>query len=350
MPAPIPSRSTRNPTLKLNSDALPAHLEQHLLPAYLVSGDDPLLTAEAADAIRARARSAGFTEREIHFMERGTDWNDVRASANNLSLFSNRRIVEIRLPSGKPGTHGGAALVALLEARDPDRVLLVLTPRLERDAQNAEWVRTIESQGAWVQVWPVNADRLVGWLRARSKRIGLSVPDDALEVLADRTEGNLLAANQELQKLRLAVKGDRVSSEEVLASVADSARFDVFQLGEAVLAGDAPRALRVLAGLRSEGVEPTLVLWSVTKAVRDTWGAFASPGGRAQPWARQAAALDSAVRRAPRLPFLRLTVRATRADRMIKGRQSGEPWDEIALLIMDMCGTPALSLPRSVFK
>jgi DNA polymerase III subunit delta len=336
--------------LKLNSDALPAHLEQPPLPAYLVSGDDPLLTAEAADAIRARARAAGFTERETHFMERGADWNDVRASANNLSLFAQRRLVEIRLPSGKPGTAGAATLIALLAARDPDRILLVLTPRLDRDAQNAEWVRAIESQGAWVQVWPVNADRLVGWLRTRARRMGLSVPDDALAVLAERTEGNLLAANQELQKLRLAVKGERVSSEEVLASVADSARFDVFQLGEAVLAGDAARALRVLAGLRSEGVEPTLVLWSVTKAVRDTWAAFTSPGGKPQPWARQAAALDSAVRRAPRLPFLRLTVRAARADRMIKGRQGGEPWDEIALLIMDMCGTPALSLPRTVFK
>jgi DNA polymerase-3 subunit delta len=335
--------------LKLNSDALPAHLEQPPLPAYLVSGDDPLLTAEAADAIRARARAAGFTERETHFMERGADWNDVRASANNLSLFAQRRLVEIRLPSGKPGTAGAATLIALLAARDPDRILLVLTPRLDRDAQNAEWVRAIESQGVWVQVWPVNADRLVGWLRTRARRMGLSVPDDALAVLAERTEGNLLAANQELQKLRLAVKGERVSSEEVLASVADSARFDVFQLGEAVLAGDAARALRVLAGLRSEGVEPTLVLWSVTKAVRDTWAAFTS-GGKPQPWARQAAALDSAVRRAPRLPFLRLTVRAARADRMIKGRQGGEPWDEIALLIMDMCGTPALSLPRTVFK
>lgn len=335
--------------MKINSDALPAHLEQHLLPAYLVSGDEPLLSGEAADAIRVRAREKGFTERETHFMERGADWNDVRASANNLSLFASRRIVEIRLPTGKPGTAGTAALVALLEARDPDRVLLVLTPRLDRDAQNSEWVRAIESHGAWVQVWPVNADRLVGWLRMRAKRVGLSVPDEALEALAERTEGNLLAANQELQKLRLAVRGDRVSTEEVLASVADSARFDVFQLGEAVLAGDAARCMRILAGLRAEGVEPTLVLWSVTKAMRDTWAGFAS-GGKPQPWARQAAALDSAVRRAPRLPFTRLTERASRADRMIKGRASGEPWDEIALLIMDLCGTPILSLPRSVFK
>ena len=145
--------------MKLNSDTLAAHLEQQLLPAYLISGDEPLLTAEAADAMRARARAAGFTERETHFMERGADWNDVRASANNLSLFAERRIVEMRLPSGKPGKDGGAALVALLEARDPDRVLLDRSRRASIGMRRAaDWVRAVEAHGAWVQVWPVDAD------------------------------------------------------------------------------------------------------------------------------------------------------------------------------------------------
>src|SRR6185503_18110275 len=159
-------RSTRNrhplPGLKLTSDTLAAHLEKQLLPAYLISGDEPLLALEAADAVRARARAAGFTERETHFMDRGADWNDVRASASNLSLFAERRIVELRLPSGKPGKDGGAALIALLEARDPDRLLLITAPRLDRDAQGADWVRAVEAHGAWVQIWPVDAPKLVG--------------------------------------------------------------------------------------------------------------------------------------------------------------------------------------------
>jgi DNA polymerase-3 subunit delta len=337
--------------LKLTPDSLLTHLEQTLVCAYLVSGDDPLLTGEAADAIRARAKAAGYTERDVHFMERGADWNDVRASAGTLSLFGSRRLVEIRLPTGKPGTLGNTTLADLVARPDPDTLFLILTPRLDRDAQGADWVRAIEDKGAWVQVWPVDPDRLVGWLRARSRRMKLQMTDDALELLAERTEGNLLAASQELEKLRLLAPAGRADADTVLESVADSARFDVFQLGEAVLAGDASRALRVLAGLRAEGVEPTLALWSLTKAVRDIWGAIASPGGfRPRGWQRQAAALDKGIRRAPRLSFAALAVRAARADRMVKGRLTGNAWDEIALLAADICAIPAVPAPQSMLK
>ncbi len=337
--------------MKLTPDSLLTHLQQSLAPAYLVSGDDPLLTGEAADAIRAKAKSAGFTERDVHFMERGADWNDVRASTGTLSLFGSQRLVEIRLPSGKPGTAGNSTLADLLAREDRDNLFLILTPRLDRDAQAADWVRTIESRGAWVQVWPVEPDRLVGWLRARSRRMRLEVSDDALELLAERTEGNLLAASQELDKLKLLAPGRRADTDTVLASVADSARFDVFQLAEAVLAGDAARALRVLSGLRAEGVEPTLALWSLTKAIRDIWGAIASPGGfRPRAWQRQAAALDKGIRRAPRLSFAALAMRAARADRMVKGRLSGNAWDEITLLATDICAIPAVPAPQSMLK
>jgi DNA polymerase-3 subunit delta len=336
--------------LKFNSDTLLSHLEQQLLPAYLISGDDPLLTAEATDAVRARARSAGFTERETHFMERGGDWNDVRASANNLSLFAERRIVEIRMPTAKPGNTGSAAIVSLLESRDPDRLLIINTPKLDRDAQGSEWVRAVETHGALVQIWPVDASRLVGWLRTRAKRLRLNAEDEALEILAERTEGNLLAAHQELEKLRLLVQGDRVTAEDVFGSVADSARYDVFQLGECALAGDTARALRMIEGLRAEGVEPTLVLWSLSKAVRDLWGAIHGGSGGGRSWGRQSAALEKGQRRAAQLSFGRLTVRAARADRMIKGRETGDAWDEMALLAMDICARPALTLPRTMLK
>ncbi len=163
--------------LKFNSDSLAQHLEQQLLPAYLISGDEPLLTGEATDAIRAKARQSGFTERETHFMDRGGDWNDVRASANNLSLFAERRIVEIRMPTAKPGKTGGEAIVALLASRDPDRVIVLNTPKLDRDAQGSEWVRAIETHGALVQIWPVENTKLTGWLRARAKRLRMTADD-----------------------------------------------------------------------------------------------------------------------------------------------------------------------------
>ena len=338
--------------MKLTADALSAHLEQQLLRVYLISGDDPLLTGEAADAIRARARAQGFTERDVHFMERGSDWDDVRGSAANMSLFGSRRVVEIRIPTGKPGTAGGAALVSMLAIDDRDTVFLLLTPRLDRDAQSSNWVKAVEAHGAWVQVWPVDADRLVTWLRSRARRLDLDITAEGIEALAERTEGNLLAAHQELEKLKLVAQPGQISADIILASVGDSARFDVFQLGESVLAGDTERALRMLAGLHSEGVEATLVLWALTKAVRDLWSCVtAAPGARPRAWGRQAAALEKGARRASRLPFSTLTIRAGRADRMIKGRLFGDAWDEMALLAADICGTPALRQPpRSVLK
>jgi DNA polymerase-3 subunit delta len=323
--------------LKLTADALAPHLAQRLLPVYLVSGDEPLLAAEAADAVRARARAADFTERTVHFIERAGDWDDVRAASANLSLFATRRLREIRLASGRPGAAGNSGLVALIEARDPDTLLLILAPRLDREAQGADWVRAVEAHGAWVPVWPVDGDKLVSWLRARGRRLGLTLADEALEELAARVEGNLLAAHQELEKLALLEGQGAVSAGTVVRSVADSARFDVFTLGEAVLEGDAARALRVLAGLRAEGTEPTLVLWALVKAVRDVWGARAA-GGRAPAWQRQGAALERALRRAPRWSFRRLVWRAARADRLIKGRIAGNPWDELALLTAEICG------------
>jgi DNA polymerase-3 subunit delta len=330
--------------LKLTSDSLAAHLAQRLLPAYLISGDEPLLSGEAADAVRAGARAAGFSEREVHFIERASDWDEVRASAGNLSLFGSRRVIEIRLGTARPGAAGNAALVALLEARDPDLLLLVMAPRLDREAQSADWVRSIETRGAWLAVWPVEANRLVDWLRGRSRRLGLEASEDALEMLAARTEGNLLAAHQELSKLLWLADGSRITADTVLASVADSARFDVFQLGEAVLAGETARALRMLAGLRTEGTEPTLALWAVTRALRDVWTAHAA--GAAPPaWQRRSAALAKALGRAPQLSFTSLARRAAGADRMIKGKLSGDAWDEMALLIAEMCGQPLQRRP-----
>jgi len=325
--------------LKLTSDSLATHLAQRLLPAYLISGDEPLLAGEAADAVRARARAAGFSEREVHFIERASDWEHVRASTANLSLFGSRRLVEIRLSSARPGAAGNAALLALLEARDPDMLLLILAPRLDREAQNADWVRAAETHGAWLAVWPVDPARLIDWLRGLCRKLGLEASAEALELLATRTEGNLLAAHQELAKLVWLGTGGAIGADIVLASVADSARFDVFQLGEAVLLGETRRALRMLAGLRAEGTEATLALWALTRALRDLWTARAE--GAAPPtWQRRSAALATALQRAPRLSFASLAQRAARADRMIKGRLTGDAWDEMALLAAELCGQP----------
>ena len=333
--------------MKLTSDSLPTHLAQRLLPAYLISGDEPLLAGEAADAVRERARAAGFAEREVNFLERAADWDEVRASAASLSLFAAKRLVEIRLPSARIGAAGAATLRDLLRVPNPDTLFLILSPRLEREAQSADWVRELEAHGGWVQIWPVPPERLIAWLRGRARRLGLEANEEALAELAARTEGNLLAAQQELMQLALLAPGGRLSEQGVLADVADRARFDVFQLGEAALAGETSRALRVLGALRAEGTEATLALWALTRAMRDLWN---SREGTANvpSWQRRGAALARAARRAPGLPFSALATRASCADRVIKGRLVGNAWDELTLLTAELCGVRTVGAASAV--
>lgn len=329
--------------MKLSFDSLRSHLAGRLATAYLVSGDEPLLVGEAADAIRAAAHAAGHTEREVHFIERVGDWAGVQAEANNLSLFGSRKVLELRLPSGKPGVGGAAAIVELLDAPNPDNLILMIAGKLDRDAQNAAWVKAFEKHGAWLPVWPIELARLPAWLTARARSIGLELADDAAAFIAERCESNLLAAHQELEKLRLSAPDGPVTLEMARTAVADSARYDVFQLGEAALAGDVTRAWRILAGLRGEGVEATLALWALAREVKALW-LQAQPEGGARGWYRPSPALERGKRRAGKLPYARLSERLTRADRMIKGLLPGDPWDEMQLLIAEFGGIRTLPL------
>lgn len=307
--------------MKLTADSLTAHLGRQLLPVYHLCGDEPLLVHEAADALRAAARARGFTEREVHFIERGTGWESVQAAAATLSLFAARRILEIRMPTAKPGVAGARVLESLATAGRDDLLVIVFTGALDRETQGAAWVHGLERNGAMVTAAAVAATALPAWLAERCRRAGLDIEPEALEVLAARTEGNLLAARQEIEKLKLQSGTARVDVSAVLASATDSARFDVAQLGAAVAAGDGSRAVRVLAGLRAEGAELPLALWVLNRELRALWRS-----------------------RRRRLPFPRLAERALRADRMLKGRLWGDPWDELELLALEACGRPALPL------
>ena len=314
--------------LKLRPEDFSTHLNGPLLPVYLIVGEDPLLSAEAGDALRSRARDLGFTEREVFQIDRPSTnaFQAAQHAAEAMSLFSSRRVIEIRLPGGKPG-HGEAELLRVIEAAGDDILVLIIVGRIERDAWQSEWLQRIDQRGASLALWPVDLGRFPDWLRSRFKTAGL-VPDaDAIALLVERTEGNLLAAKQEIEKLALLLPaGARVDVAAVAASSGDSARFDVFQLGKAVGAGDAPRALRLLAGLRAEGTEPVLVLWSLLRA-RGEAGANLPRGAR---------------RPSPAA----LTARAMRADRMAKGRLKGDVWDELMLLTTELCGVRVLSLSK----
>ena len=326
--------------MKLGSDSLAAHLARQLSHAYLVSGDEPLLVAEAADAIRAAARKAGFSDRQVFFGERGFDWNSLRAESASLSLFAEQRILEVKLPTGKPGD-GAEVLQELLERPAPDQLLLVIASQLDRTAQNSAWVKAFERSGVWVPVWSIELARLPAWITARMQRQGLKPAPGVAEFLAERVEGNLLAAQQEIDKLALLLGGGNVDLATVETAVAKSARYDVFKLQDAALRGDAGRALRILDGLQTEGEEPTLILWALASGIRAIWNS--SRGLQAVPvWQRPPAGLADAVRRLKPGQLADLVAEAALVDRTIKGRAPGDPWDELARLVARMAGAPGV--------
>lgn len=333
--------------MKISGDNLAASLARGLGPIYLISGDEPLLVNEAADAIRARARAEGFTERDLHVVERGFDWNALLAESRALSLFAQRKIIEIRMTNPTPGEQGGNAIIELAEQPSADNVVLVITGKLDGRTQNSRWVSAIEKQGALVQIWPLDLQRLPGWIRDRLGRHGLHAEPAAASLLAERVEGNLLAAHQEVEKLALLLPPGPLTAQTVLESVADSARFDVLQLGEAAMRGQTSRALRILEGLRGEGVELVLVLWAINKDLQ--WIA------RAQHLMRSGQSADSAMnaiyvwrprQAAMKLALSRLKIGAVRGllldaarvDRAIKGVVRTDPWVEVEALVARFAG------------
>ena len=308
---------------------------------YLVSGDEPLLVGEAADAIRGAARQAGYADRSVFFVDRSFSWDDLRQASQSLSLFAERRLFELRMPSGKPDK-GAQQLIDLAARPPPDLICLVICNRIDKKAGEAPWVRAFEKHGVWVPVWPVETEALPGWLRARAKLLNAEIEPEAAQLIVERVEGNLLAAKQELDKLSLLAEGKPISAELVLRSVADSARYDVFQLAEAAAAGDAARALRVLLGLKSEGVEPTLILWALVRELRGLWQAKERnrlrSSARSSAWNLAATPGPRALARLNQLPLAGLLKQAGQADRVIKGLAAGDAWSALLGLTATLAG------------
>ena len=260
--------------MQLRADQLEAHLQRGLRPLYLVHGDEPLLAQEACDAIRAAARAAGFDERKV-FTVSGAhfDWSGLIGASQEMSLFAQRQLIEIRIPSGKPGKEGSEALQRYVEHLSEDVLTLVQCPRLDGQQQKSAWFSALDAAGAALRVEAVQRNALPAWIAQRLSRQGQHVASGeagqrTLAFFADCVEGNLLAAHQEIQKLALLYPAGELSFEQVEAAVLNVARYDVFKLGEAVLAGRVSRALRMLDGLRAEGEAPVLVHWTLAEDIR----------------------------------------------------------------------------------
>lgn len=252
--------------MQLRLPQLAAHFKQPLLPLYVIAGEEPLLIQESLDMLREAARAQGYAERQVLDAERGFDWSQLTEAAASLSLFASRRLIEVNLPGGGPGDEGGKVLRQLAAAPSSDTVIVLICGALEYRSRQTGWYTAIEKAGASLYVWPVKPEELLQWIQARLKAAGLDATADALQLLAERTEGNLLAARQDIEKLKLLYPGATLRVEDVRAAVADSARFDAFDLTEKVLAGDAAGAVRSLQRLREEGVDlhPLLGAWAYT--------------------------------------------------------------------------------------
>jgi DNA polymerase-3 subunit delta len=341
----------------LRASQLAAHLARGLAPINLVHGDEPLLAMEAADAIRSAARQAGCDEREVLVVEPGFDWQALLAANANLGLFGSRKLIDMRMPSGKPGTEGARALEAYAARPNPDNVTVLTLPRADRATQGSGWFGALAQAGVSVAVYPLERDELPGWIGARFARQGQRVGRETLAWMAERCEGNLFAARQEIEKLALLLPAGDLAQEDVERAVSDVARYDVFQLSEAWLAGDAPRVLRILGALQAEGEGIQLLLWQLGEDVHAlalVQDAIAS-GGSAQGalrtvrvWGKRQAAMERAVARVPRSLVPDLLLALARLDALSKGIGRGDAWDELRTAALALGGTRTVPLDTRI--
>ena len=331
--------------MRTSPDALSSGLARGLRSAYLVTGSEPLLITEACDAIRAAARAQQYADREVHFLERGFDWNALLADAANLSLFASRRLIELRI-GPTPDAESQKALAGLA-ARPPEDTVLLVSGELERKTLTTAWVRAFDEHGVLVVAPSVERPALPGWIRERLGRRGVTIEPAAAELLADRVEGNLLAAQQEIERIALLMPGAQLGTAEIAGLVADSARYDVFELSAAAFSGQAERALRILAGLRGEGREPPLVLWALLNDLRglsrvvqrlERERSLDDIFRSEQIWSNRQGPLRAALPRLQRPQIEALLVAAAATDRIAKGSLHGDAWVALEALVARIAG------------
>jgi DNA polymerase III subunit delta len=338
--------------MRIDCDDLPQHLAKSLRPLYTVYGAESLLALEAQDRIRAAARKAGYLERELLTVDTGFEWSSLKFTLSSQSLFAARKIVELRAAGGKIGNQGAAAFAECFANPSPETLILIVLHPLERSAQHSGWFEQLDRAGVMVAANEVTRERLPGWINARLKAQGQTATAETLRFLADQVEGNLHAAFQEIQKLALLFEAGPLELYAVQQAVLDVARFDIFKLSEAMLGADAKRLVRILQGLRDEGVKPPLVLWAISEEIR----AFAkiqsglARGGKLpqllkdnRVWGTRQGLIERALRRNASLDAEALLREAARCDRIGKGLEPGDAWDELQQLGLAFAGHAAVA-------
>ncbi|OSI17477.1 DNA polymerase III subunit delta [Neisseria dentiae] len=319
-----------------------------LKPLYVIHGEEDLLRVEALDSLRAAAKKQGYLNREVYTADNAFDWNELLQSAGSMGLFADLKLLEIHIPGGKPGKNGGDALQTLAERLPEDTVTVVMLPKLERAQMQAKWFTSLAAHGVVLEAKAVTGAALPQWIRGRLNRLNLDIEADALALFAERVEGNLLAAKQEIDKLALLhPAGHLVNMADAEAAIANVARFDVFQLAGAWMGGDAPRVARLLEGLEAEGEEPVLLLWAVAEDIRTLIRLTAAlkQGQSVQAvrnslrlWGDKQTLAPAAVKRISINRLLTALQDCARIDRIIKGAEEGNAWAEFKHLVTGLAG------------
>ncbi len=331
-------------------DTLPKALAKGIAPVYMISGDEPLQIMEAADQIRAAARKAGFTGTERYQVDnaRSFDWQALAMSGNTMSLFGDKKIVGLHIPSGKPGTEGSKALKKWCESPPEDTVLLITTGRPEGRFQTSAWFKAIDKAGVTMQVWPLSPAKTRGWIEQRLRASNVQADAEAIELLVDRVEGNLLAAKQEIEKLAILYSNQSVGPREVLASVTDSSRYTIIDLIDAALGSETTRAIKVLNGLRAAGDSPVLICWHLGSEVRKINAVLSKIDRGENPsqamfksgvWKNKQPLVGRIIRERKRLFWLRASADCSYLDLLSKGMANGDLWTEIAAFVTRLSGS-----------
>ncbi|SHH55062.1 DNA polymerase III subunit delta [Massilia sp. CF038] len=333
--------------MQLRIDALDGHLAKTIAPLYVISSDEHLLALEAADKIRRAARAGGYSERDVLTVERTFKWGELLAANQALSLFGDKKLIELRIPSGKPGKDGGAALQAYAKDLSPDNLTLITLPKLDWQTAKAAWVASLQQAAVYIEIPSIERAQLPAWIGNRLAAQGQSADRQGLDFIADRVEGNLLAAHQEIQKLGLLHEPGRLSFEQIHDAVLNVARYDVFKLSEAMLAGDPARLVRMLEGLKGEGEALPLVLWAVAEEIR-TLLKLKSGMAQGRPlgvllkeyriWGPKERMMEPALRRISLATLEQALQDAAQVDKMIKGLRApafaGDAWDAMLQLAL----------------
>ncbi len=336
--------------MQLKPQELTSHLKSDCVPVYLLHGAELLLIEDSANQVRQALKDQGYDERIIFTMETGFDWSRFAGEFDSLSLFAQKKLIELRLPTGKPGVKGAEILAEIAANPATDTVLLIVCGKFEPGVKNSKWVKQISQSGIVSEHYAVAANQLLGWISQRARLYQLSIDKDAARLLAYYLEGNLLAIDQELKKFTLLGTDKSITVEHIQQGVEDSARFSIYGLVDSAIAGNLKRALRMLASLKSEGMEPVLINWALARETRsllemssdlNQGNSISTVLKQHRVWNNRAGLIESALKRLKLSDWQVIHQHTAVLDRMIKGRESSsmkaDIWTEYERIIASLC-------------